>query len=71
MKNPEVSDIFAKLSKEELLELSPEKQKAARAILNCRTAVLGAHVRECNKCKFKEPNHLVSKASRKKNSKQR
>ena len=57
MKTPEVSEIFAKLPKEKLLELSPDKQKVVRAILNCRTAVLGAHVRECNQCKFKEQSY--------------
>lgn len=57
MKNPEVSDVLAKLSQKEILQLSTDKQKVVRAILNCRTAVLGAHVRECNKCKFKEQSY--------------
>lgn len=50
----EVQDIFCQYGAEYLEHhsLSPTQAKAFRAIQNCRTAVLGAHLDTCNHCGF-------------------
>lgn len=50
----EVQDIFCQYGAEYLEHhsLSPTQAKAFRAIQNCRTAVLGAHLDTCDHCGF-------------------
>ncbi len=53
----EVADIF-NLYFDEYLEqhsVSYWQQKIVQAIRDCRTAVLGAHLRQCNNCGYEEP----------------
>ena len=50
----EVQDIFAAHfpAYAETHSLAPVQWKAARAIINCRTAALGAHIDTCDQCGF-------------------
>ena len=50
MKNIEVADILREVVSANQLNVSAEQWKAANALLNCRTAALGAHVYSCNAC---------------------
>lgn len=52
----EVQDIFRQYGDEFLLThtLSPVQKKAFRAIQNCRTQTLGAHIHTCNTCDFEK-----------------
>lgn len=52
----EVQDIFTGFGGEFLTShtLSPVQSKAFRAIQNCRTAILGAHVDTCDECGFEK-----------------
>jgi hypothetical protein len=50
----ELQDIFAEYGAEYRANhlLSPDQTKAFSAIVNCRTATLGAHLDECDECGF-------------------
>lgn len=50
----EVRDVFAALPQHLRTQLSPDKQRVVRAILNCRTAALGSHTRSCTHCSHHE-----------------
>ena len=51
---PELQDIFIQYGEVYRIShpLSREQRKAMQAIQNCRTAVLGGHVDECDECGF-------------------
>jgi hypothetical protein len=51
---PELADVFRTHEKEFLARwrsvLSHSQLRALRAIRDCRTAALGGHLQECNRC---------------------
>ena len=53
---PEVQDVFIQCGDEYLKThaLSPTQAKAFRAIQNCRTAALGAHIDRCDECGYEK-----------------
>ncbi|KAA1239141.1 hypothetical protein F0000_27475, partial [Aquimarina sp. RZ0] len=52
----ELADVLRKYGKEflEKSKLSYQKIKVLRAIVNCRTAVLGGHLQRCTKCDYQQ-----------------
>jgi hypothetical protein len=48
----EVADIFRQHGKQFLdkYECSPQQRRVLRAVQNCRTAALGGHVQQCDRC---------------------
>lgn len=50
----EVRDVFASLPQSDISQLSPDKLRVVRAVLNCRTAALGSHTRSCTLCSHQE-----------------
>lgn len=55
--NLELSNIFSTCSQEFYANLSKDKQKVFRSILNCRTSKLGANIRHCKTCNHKEQSY--------------
>ncbi len=52
---PEVADVFRKVvPRLPEFKLSADKHRIFKAIVSCRTAALGAHVRACGSCGFIE-----------------
>jgi len=57
-KKLDVADIFRRvLPKISSLNLSKDKLRVCRAIVNCRTAVLGGHLNQCSSCGFEEQSY--------------
>ena len=52
----EVADVFRQYGEQYLEKYgaSPEQRRVLRAIQNCRTAVLGGHVNQCDRCGHQE-----------------
>lgn len=55
MTQVEVADVFRRAMPK--LQLSPDKKRIAQAITKCRTSSLGAHVRACNSCNYREQSY--------------
>lgn len=55
--NIEVANIFAQHGAQflETHKLCPDQIKAAHAIMNCRTALLGGHLQQCDLCAHQRP----------------
>ena len=53
----EVADVFRACESSLYPQLSPEKRRVFRAIINCRTAGLGSHVLECMSCGYREQSY--------------
>lgn len=55
----ELADIFSNHAQDFLQsnELCPEQVKAFNAIMECRTAALGGHIDQCDKCGFTRPSY--------------
>ena len=52
-RRPDLADVF-RAHDAELLNLSSQQRRVARAITRCRTAALGGHVRTCQECGHSE-----------------
>lgn len=59
MKNTssELSEIFKSLDQDFIKSLSWDKAKVVEAVINCRTSRLGAHVRSCSNCNYREQSY--------------
>jgi hypothetical protein len=53
----EMADILHEYGPEYLKthQMCPDQQKAYRAILNCRTAIMGGHLQQCDHCGYERP----------------
>ena len=53
----ELSEVFKRLDKGYKTTLSRDKRKVVESIINCRTSKLGAHVKSCNNCSYREQSY--------------
>lgn len=56
-KSTELSEVFKSCNIPFITSLSRDKRKVFDAVINCRTASLGAHVKTCNKCSYREQSY--------------